>query len=181
MADNTLYNKNTTAYIFLFNIISILISTIIFIGTPLTLAGCAERKVAVDVAEYINHGMLDIASLETEALTKYASVTGANYKSKHEVYETLKNDVIPLYKRFFELLKKIQPKTDEVTQLHLIYINRAEMLYNGFVFKKQAIETNNESYLLYANKLIEKGRIETERWQQKRLELYKEFGVKEEK
>ncbi|MFH2047501.1 MAG: hypothetical protein ABIK92_20420 [Pseudomonadota bacterium] len=76
---------------------------------------------------------MDIASLETAALKKYASVTGNNYKSEHAVYETLKNDVIPIYSRFFELLKKIQPDTDEIAKLHLIYINGAEMLYKGFV------------------------------------------------
>jgi hypothetical protein len=177
MAENNLFKKNTASSVFLFFIISIIIS----IGTFINLSGCAERKIAVDLVDYVNHGILDIASLETAALKKYASVTGTNYKGEHDVYETLKNDVIPVYKRFFELLKKIQPDTDEIAQLHLIYINGAEMLYKGFVLKKQALETKNVSYLIYANKQIEKGRIETERWRNKLFELYKKAGVKEEK
>ncbi len=144
-------------------------------------AGCSEKKIAVDLVSYVNYGILDIANLESTALNKYASVTGVNYKNERDVYETLKNDVIPVYKRFLDLLKKIQPKTDEVAQLHLIYINGAEMLCKGFVFKKQALETKDVSYLIYANKQIEKGRTETERWRKKLLELYKEVGVKEEK
>ncbi len=155
------------------------LSIIISLGISINFEGCAERKVAVDLVAYVNQEILDIANLEKTALSKYASVTGVNYKNEHDVYETLKNDVIPVYKRFLELLKKIRPETDEVSQLHIIYVNGSEMLYSGFVYKQQALERKDASYLLYANKQIEKGRIETERWRKKLMELYKQVGVKE--
>jgi len=142
------------------------------------LTGCAENKIAPDLVGYVNFGILDISSLEAEALKKYASVTGDNYTSDSAVYETLKNDVIPVYNKFLEMLKKIRAQTDEVEQLHAIYVQGAETMYKGFVAKKQALEKKDESKLIYANGQIEKGRAETERWRGKLLELCKGYGVK---
>ena len=141
-------------------------------------AGCAEKNIAPDLVVYVNHGILDISSLEAEALQKYASVTGNNYTSDSAVYETLKNDVIPVYKKFLEMLKKIRMQTDEVEQLHSIYVLGAERIYKGFVAKKQALENKDQSKLGYANVQIEKGRAETERWRGKLLELCNSNGVK---
>ena len=140
--------------------------------------GCAERNIAADLVGYVNYGILDISSLEAEALKKYASVTGNNYTSDNAIYVTLKNDVIPVYSKFLEMLKKIRTQTDEVEQLHAIYVQGAEIMYKGFVSKKQALEGKDESKLLYANGQIEKGRAETERWRGKLLELCKGYGVK---
>lgn len=140
--------------------------------------GCAEKNIAADLVGYVNYGILDISSLESEALKKYASVTGSNYTSDSAVYETLKNDVIPVYNKFLEMLKKIRIQTVEVEQLHSIYVQGAEIMYNGFVAKKQALERKDESRMLYANGQIEKGRAETERWRGKLLELCKGYGVK---
>jgi len=139
---------------------------------------CAGENIAADLVGYVNHGILDISSLETEALKKYASVTGSSYTSDSAVYETLKNDVIPVYNKFLEMLKKIRAQTDEVQQLHAIYVQGSETMYNGFVAKKQALERKDESRLIYANGQIEKGRAETERWRGKLLELCKGYGVK---
>jgi len=141
-------------------------------------AGCAEKNIAPDLVGYVNHGILDISSLEAEALQKYASVTGGNYMSESAVYETLKTDVIPVYKKFLEMLKKIRIQTDDVKQLHAIYVQGAETMYKGFVAKKQALENKDESKLSYANGQIEKGRAETERWRGKLLELCNSNGVK---
>ena len=80
----------------------------------MALIGCAAHPVAVDLANYVNHGVLRIAELEQKSLERYASVTGENYKSDREVYDALKDRVIPLYTRFTHELRKIRPETDEV-------------------------------------------------------------------
>ncbi len=143
------------------------------------LSGCAGKNIASDLVIYVNNGILDIAGLETEALKKYASVTGRNYTSEEALYETLKNDVIPVYNKYLELLKNIRVETPEVGQLHAVYIQVAETMYKGFVLKKRALESKDESRLSYANGQIEKGRAETERWRGKLLELCERYGVKE--
>jgi hypothetical protein len=139
------------------------------------LTACAEKKIATDITRYVNQGILDISSLEAEALKKYASATPG---SDSAVYETLKNDVIPLYGNFLELLKKIRAQTYEVEQLHAIYVQGAEIMYKGFIDKKLALEIKDELRLNYANGQIEKGRAETERWRGMLLDLCKNYGVR---
>jgi hypothetical protein len=144
------------------------------------LPGCATDKVARDLADYVNLGVLGIAELEQKSLTQYASVTGGNYTTDDRVLETLRDHVIPLYKRFLDGLRNLRPQTEEVKQLHKIYIFSAESLYEGFREKLVGIETKDENIIRSANAKIEKGRAENERWRKELGTLAEKKGLKEE-
>ena len=76
----------------------------------------------MDLVKYVNQDILDIAQLEQKALESYSSVTGKNYTTNARIYKALKDDVIPHYRHFVDLLRDINPKTQEVRELHGIYI-----------------------------------------------------------
>jgi len=141
-------------------------------------SGCAPDKVGLELVDYVNQGMLSISQLEIKALERYGAVTGANYTTDEAVYETLKNEVIPLYGRFVELLKQIPRQSDEVRQLHTLYLNGAEMMYAGFKSKQQALEKKDAALMQGANAQIEKGRVETEKWHEQLLSLSEAHGVR---
>lgn len=151
---------------------------VFFIYAVYSFSGCAADKVGLELVEYVNQGMLSISQLEIKALERYGAVTGANYSTDEAVYEALKNEVIPLYGRFVELLKQIPRQSDEVRQLHALYLNGAEMMYAGFKSKQQALEKKDAALMEGANTLIEKGRVETEKWHDQLLSLYEAHGVK---
>jgi len=144
-------------------------------------AGCATQREARDLVNYVNQGVLNIAELESKALERYASVTGENYTTDQRTYEALRDGVIPLYKRFLDGLRKIQPETEEVKKLHRIYILGAEQLYEGFKEKRYGIEIGNEKIIRSANEKIEKGRVENERWRSELEVLAKKYKLKEAK
>ena len=150
---------------------------ILCLGLALLMAGCATHKVARDLVEYVNQGILNISELEIKALKIYASVTGKNYTTDEKVYESLNKDVIPIYGQFLDLLRNIDPEEDDVRQLHSIYIHGAETIYSGFKIKMLGLEKNNEHLILTGNNKIEKGRIETEKWRAELMVLYKKYGV----
>lgn len=133
--------------------------------------GCATDKVAIDLTNYLNQGVLNIAELEQKSLAHYASVTGSRYKNDQTLYETLRDYVIPLYKRFIRGLRAIQPETEEVRDLNRIYIDGAESLLEGFKLLLIAIETQDGSLIRPANECIQKGRIENERWRKELIAL----------
>ena len=153
----------------------------VFLGLFLFVGSCATHPVARDLVEYVNQGIIGIAELERRSLKSYASVTGKNYTTAERVYRALKNDVIPQYKRFLDLLREIVPETAEVMKLHHIYIRGAEYLLSGFKAKMVGIETKQEPLIRVANRQIEKGRIETEKWGRELVGLYHKYGVVEEK
>jgi hypothetical protein len=153
----------------------------IFLWLLFFTGSCATNRVSHDLAEYVNQGILGIVELEKRALESYASVIGKNYTTAERVYEALKNDVIPQYGRFVELLREIVPETEEVMKLHRIYIRGAECILSGFKAKMVGIETKQESFIITANRQIEKGRIETEKWRTELIKMYQQYGLVEKK
>jgi hypothetical protein len=145
------------------------------------LVGCATDKVAMDLVDYVNQGVLNIAELEKQSLERYASVTGKDYTTDERVYEALKVDVIPQYKLFLDSLRKIRPKTEEVNKLHGVYVRGAEYLYRGFRTKMLGLEKKDAYLIRAANENIEKGRMENEKWRNMLMDLNKKHGVVEKK
>jgi len=141
-------------------------------------AGCATDKVAVDLTTYVNQGVLRISELEEKALARYASVTGKNYTSDEKAREALKTSVIPLYGRFLRELRTIRPQTDEVKNLHRMYISGAESLLEGFKLIMYAIEAQDTAMIRAANQNLENGRQEQEQWKKEIAALGKEHSVK---
>jgi len=156
---------------------SIILVLPFFLGLCFFSISHAEDKVAMDLVNYVNQGILGIAELEIRSLERYDAVTGNNYTTDERVYKSLNDDVIPLYKRFLELLRDIAPKTKEVINLHRIYVRGAEYINEGFKMKKLGIENKNEGIILQANKKIEKGSDDVRRWKKEIMVLYEKHGV----
>ena len=141
------------------------------------LLGCATDKVAWDLVNYVNQDILGIAELERRPLERYALAREDNHATEQKVYNVLKEDVLPEYKRFFNLLKQIEPETEEVRKLHHIYIRGTECIYRGFRTKMAGLEKKDELIIRAANEEIERGRIKNEKWRRELLALFKEHGI----
>lgn len=150
----------------------------LLLAASLLIAGCATDKVALELAHYVNRDILNISELEQKPLQAYALVTGQNYSNDKKVLETLKHDVTPVYQRFLNKLRDLSPKEGEVKKLHKFYLHGAELLYDGFKSKMFGLETNDVFVIQAANKKIEKGRIETERWRRELDLLAETHGLK---
>jgi len=150
-------------------------------GGCLFVVCCASSKVGLEVVNYVNQGILGIADLERRSLESYASVTGENYTTDQRVYEALKDQVIPVYKRFLDGLRNLNPQEKEIKKLHGIYIRGAELLYSGFKLKMVGIEKKDKNLIGLANEKIDKGRLENETWLKELTALSQQYGVVEEK
>ena len=139
---------------------------------------CATSDpVAQNLVRYVNDEVLPISELERRALASYASVVGKNYTSDDAVFEALKNDVLPLYKRFLDGLKRVQPTEKEVRRLHGFLVSGAESMYEGFRLKMIGIEQKDESIIRAGNSKIEKGRVENVRWRKELVALSEKHKV----
>ena len=141
-------------------------------------AGCATDKVAMDLAEYMNRNILHIAELENKTMMRYTSVNCVNCDiTDEEIYDTLKHEVVPNYRRFLNLLKEIRPETDEVRRLHAMFIHGAEMIYSGFRIKMIGLEKKDKTLISAADDKIDDGIMETYRWNKTLMALSKEHKV----
>ncbi|RJR40115.1 MAG: hypothetical protein C4576_20210 [Desulfobacteraceae bacterium] len=147
----------------------------------MAIMGCATSRVPKDLADYVNQGVLRIAELERVSLEKYAAVTGPNFTTEQRVYETLKDEVIPLYNQFVNGLRNLRPETDEVKKVHGIYVLGADSMLEGFTEKMYGIKNGDNNVVMSANRKIEKGRLENERWRKGLMELAEKQGLKQSK
>jgi hypothetical protein len=140
-------------------------------------AGCGEDPIQKDLLNYVNNEIPKIASLESDALDKYNSVTGDNYNTDEETYTALSDSIIPKYRNFITKLEEIKPQTPEVKALHELYIEAANNQYNAFVQLKAAIETQDTNMVSQANEKLDKGRKGLRDFQDKIAELAKKHNV----
>lgn len=86
--------------------------------------------------------------------------------------------VIPEYKKFLDKLSSIHPKTNEVSQLHEIYLDAANLQYSAFIKISKSIETNNKNLVKSANNDLEKARVKISEFKLKLSELADKHKVK---
>ncbi|MCF8062110.1 MAG: hypothetical protein K9M82_06305 [Deltaproteobacteria bacterium] len=143
--------------------------------------GCATDPTTMELATYVNQEILGIAELEQKALYHYASVTGENFTSTRAVIESLREHVIPLYGRFHDMLMQIHPRTDEVRRIHRLFLMGSTHLLRGFEDKLIGLESGEDRVVRQANRMIETGREENERWRHELMAALQEHGLREEK
>ncbi|MCM3568597.1 hypothetical protein [Neobacillus mesonae] len=145
------------------------------------LSGCFGDPIQDDLVNYINNEMKDAAEYEKTAVSAYESVTGANFVDDQTLYDTLMNDVIPNYNSLIKELDKAKIETDELREIHEIYIEGADIQYNAFAKIKQALEEQDANLIQEANEMLADARKHIREYQTKLEKLAKEHDVKLEK
>ena len=142
------------------------------------MVGCAANRVPRDLAAYVNQGILNISELEAKSLMRYASVNCQQCDiTDEEIYNALKYEVIPNYKRFLYLLKEIRPETEDVKRLHAIFLQGAEMINGGFKIKLIGVAKKDPNLIRAAEVEIDRGMAKTYQWNRKLKALSKEHDV----
>jgi len=141
-------------------------------------AGCAVDPKKEDLVNYVNRDMLSIAQIEVEAFERYAAVTGKNYTTDQAVYNALRDEVIPIYERFSQLLNQIRIEDEEVARAHGHYLKGSKKILKGFKLKLHGIAGKDEVVIILGNKKIEEGIRENLKWREQVIALKEERGLK---
>jgi hypothetical protein len=149
-------------------------------GFFLVLAGCGG-PVQDDILKYINEEMNTAQELEDTAVSAYEGVAGANYKDDQTMYDALVNVVLPNYTDLITELENIPIETDELKEIHNIYLSGAKLQLSAFEKITEALEKQDSSMVDEANQLLEEGRLQIEDYNDKLDELAKEHNVEIEK
>jgi hypothetical protein len=150
------------------------------IGFFLVLAGCGG-PVQDDILNYINEELKTAQELEDKAVSAYEGVAGANYKDDQTMYDALVNVVVPNYTDLITVLEDIPIETDELQEIHDIYLSGAKVQLSAFEKIIEALEKQDSNLIEEANQLLEVGRLQIEDYNDKLDELAKEHNVEIEK
>lgn len=132
---------------------------------------------ASDIVNYVNQGLIAIAELEQKSLETYASVSGENATTDQKLLDTLRDFIVPTYKRFITGLRDIKPETLEVRTVHSTYLKAAESTIEGFQMLIIGLENKDQRIIEQGNKKLEEGRIGIEKWRAELVELSKTQGA----
>ncbi|MFM9839485.1 MAG: hypothetical protein ACKVOQ_14545 [Cyclobacteriaceae bacterium] len=143
----------------------------------LALAACSADDVQKDLLNYVNTEMPKLATLESEAVDAYGSVSGDNYKDDSTMYATIKETVIPKYEEFSAKLAAIHPATKEVTTMNDEYLKAAADQLEGFKLICLAIEKQDPNIIEQANADIEEAKNLLDVWRTDLNEQCKKHGV----
>lgn len=149
-------------------------------GFLLVLAGCGG-PVQDDILNYVNEELKTAQSLEDKAVSAYEGVAGVNYTDDQTMYDALVNEVIPTYTDLLSELETVRIETDELKEIHEMYLSGAKLQFSAFEKIIEAIEKQDSSIIDEANQLLEEGRLQIEDYNDKLDELAKEHNVEIEK
>lgn len=157
-----------------------LLAVVMFVFV-LVLSGCLGDSVQDDIMNYVNEETTAAAELESKAIAAYEGVSGANYQDDQIMYDALVNDVIPNYTEFIDELEAVKIETDELKEIHEIYLKGADLQHQGFVKVVEALEKQDASIVEEANQLLNEGKQLIEDYQKKLDALAKDHDVELEK
>jgi hypothetical protein len=149
-------------------------------GVFLILAGCGG-PVQDDILNYINEELKTAQELEDRAVFAYEGVAGVNYTDDQTMYDALVNEVIPNYTDLVSELQTVSIETDELKEVHEIYLSGAKLQFSAFEKIIEAIEKQDASLIEEANQLLNEGRQQILDYNDKLDELAKEHDVEIEK
>ncbi|MEH7548054.1 hypothetical protein [Neobacillus vireti] len=144
----------------------------------LLLSGCFRDPVQDDLLNYVNKEMKQAGKLEAAAVSAYEGVSGANYQDDQTMYDALTKEVIPNYNEFIKELDSVKIETDELQEIHEIYIVGADIQYKAFVTIKQALEEQDPALVQEANDMLADARNHIRDYKNKLNKLAKDHDVK---
>jgi hypothetical protein len=153
---------------------------VVVIACFLVLAGCGG-PVQDDILNYVNKELKTAQELEDKAVSAYEGVAGVNYTDDPTMHDALVNEVIPTYTDLIDELESVNIESDELKEIHEIYLSGANLQLSAFEKIKEAIEKQSSSMIDEANQLLEEGRLKIEDYNKKLDELAKENNVEIEK
>ncbi len=137
---------------------------LLFLPFLVVLFQCSPDPVQQDLLNYINVEMPKVATLESEAITAYESISGENYQNDSIMYFTMAETVVPKYQEFYTTLESIKPATAEVASLHKEYVHAAADQLDAFRLIIEAIEKQDPQIITRANEDLAEGRALLKMW-----------------
>lgn len=161
-----------------FTYIMYIVFIMLFMSSLLT--GCYsynKRRIKEDLQNYIND-LNSITSQKDDALNDYKSIVGDNYTNDDVSLVVLKKLIIPKYTAFLTNLRAINPSTEEVKNLHNIYLASCTKQFDSLNGFKQSLEERDLKKLKKNRNLFKESLNEYKRFQKEAKKLATKYKVK---
>jgi hypothetical protein len=136
-----------------------------------------DKLIIEDLKRYIESFSPELLQIEQDVMNTYASYTGDNFKSDQELFQALRDEIIPDYRNFVDGIEKISPQTKELIKIHELCIDGANKQLNGFIHVMQALVDQSYSELSKANDKLAEGRKQVRTFTNQITQLRKKYNL----
>ncbi|KMJ56586.1 hypothetical protein AB685_21090 [Bacillus sp. LL01] len=144
--------------------------------TSTLLVACSNAN-QDEIINYVNEGLNSLGELEDEAISTFISVTGQNFTDDQTFVDAMTSEVIPKYEQFVEGLEELNPNLEELSEIHDVYVEGANLQLESFYKAVEGGEQGNEQLIDESNKLREEGSELINEFQVRMEELSEEYNV----
>ena len=128
-----------------------------------------------DLLDYINNDTTEMKQLDTEVIELYEKAQ--NSESDYTMYEILMNEVIPKSQKLIEEAESIEIETDELKEVHEIYLDAINKNNQAFTLMLSALENQDYTVMTQANEKLDEARKLMRDYENALKELAKEHDV----
>ena len=154
-----------------------IVKSVLILGLiSLFLTGCSSNKVREDIEVY-SEEISKLEPKETKAINELNSVIGENYTSDPITYDHVMNTVLPLYSEFIKELEEIQPETEEVSDVHELYIQAVNTQHQAMLKLISALNNQDINEVNESNALFSEGRTKIREYRKELKSLAKEHDL----
>jgi len=118
------------------------------------LSSCYRDPVLKEINFYLHDKLAGISYLENKAIAAFEHVTGDNYTTDQELYNTLIYDVIPVYYEFLTKLNYIEVQSPALQKIHNSCLDGVNLQYNAFINIAIALEELDKGKMDEANAML---------------------------
>ena len=116
----------------------------------------SSNPVADDLINYINEDIDKIAETEEEMIFLYEQARKA--PNDYKMSEIIEQQVIPKASELISVSESIEPKTEEVREVHELYIEVANKYKQAFTLMLPALQQQDYALVVEANEKIEEAK-----------------------
>ena len=140
--------------------------------------GCgSDNLVQKDLLNYINVELPKVAEIENKVVSGYDAVSGENYTDDLTMYNALKDEILGDSLELIEKTESIEIKTEDVKDVHEIYIEAINMQHQAFTKILAAVEAQDIDKVTEANKLLSDARKRMREFSTELIALQKENNI----
>lgn len=110
-----------------------------------------------DLLDYINNDLQTVAELESETVDLYDEAR-EDTANDYEMYLMLRDEVLPVAREWSEATEDIEVETEEVREVHELYIKMVNENYSGMTLMLSALENQDYAQVTQANEKLDSAR-----------------------
>ena len=137
---------------------------------------CMNDPVQDDLLDYINNDLQSLTDLESEATDLYDAAR-EDTDSDYEMYLMIRDEVLPVARDWMEATEDIEVETEEVREVHEVYIMMVNENYNAMTLMLSALENQDYTLVSQANEKLNNARKLGRDFQSTLKKLMKEHDV----